>query len=241
MPAVELLIRALSRRDEVTPAEIALLHALPRREKRFAKGEAIVVSHSEPVESSLLESGLAGREILLEDGGRQLCALHVPGDFVDLHSKLVKQMDHGVVALTDCRMSLVPHAALNRLTEEAPHLGRLLWLMTLIDGAIQRQWTVCMGRRDAVKHVAHIICELHLRLGVVGLTEGNRMQLPLSQAVLADVLGMSSVHVNRTLRALRQLNLVSWQRSEVVIHDMDGLIELCGFDETYLNLTRRPR
>lgn len=241
MPAIDLLLRMLSRRDTVSEAERERIASLPFREKAFAKGESIIASHSEPQESCLLLSGIAGREVLLEDGGRQITALQVAGDFVDLHGLVLKRMDHGVVALTDCRVAMISHGELIKLGEEVPHLMRLFWLSTLVDGAIQRNWTASMGRRDALSQLAHLICELYLRLEVVGLAEDGRMVLHLSQPVLADVLGLSAVHVNRTLQVLRRKGLIEWQGNGVTIHDFNKLAELSNFDRTYLNLVQLPR
>lgn len=241
MPAIELLVRMLSRRDALSEAERQRIHALQFREKLFAKGESIVVSHTEPQESCLLLSGIAGREIILEDGGRQITALQVAGDFVDLHGLVLKRMDHGVLALTDCQVANVAHGELIKLGEDMPHLMRLFWLSTLIDGAIQRNWTASMGRRNALSQLAHLLCELYLRLEVVGLARDGQMRLHLSQLVLADVLGLSAVHVNRTLQSLRRQGLIEWLGSDVTIRDFDKLAELSDFDQTYLNLIRLPR
>ncbi|WP_186420826.1 Crp/Fnr family transcriptional regulator [Bosea sp. CS1GBMeth4] len=241
MPAVELLLRALSQRDVLTEAERTALSELSRYERTFRKGQSIIGPHSEPQEAGLLLEGIAGREVVLQSGSRQLTALHVPGDFLDLDVFLLKRIDHGVVALTDCRTVQIQHAALRRLTEESPHLTRLLWMTAAIDAAIQRHWAVSMGRRDALEQMAHLVCELYLRLRAVGLAADRAMQLPLSQAVLADVMGVSPVHVNRTLRALRARRLLTWRGSRIEIQDFDGLARLAGFDPTYLNLMHRPR
>ncbi len=241
MPAIELFIRAISRRDVLTATEQSLLRKLPHQDRGFARGETIVFERSEPQDSCLVDRGMTGREIILPDGARQITAIHVPGDFVDLHGLLLRRMDHAVVALTACRVTLVPHAALRKLLEESPHLMRLLWLSTLIDAAIQRVWTAVMGRLKADERLAHMICDLYRRLEIVELAEDDVVQISVSQAVLADVLGLSAVHVNRTLQSLRRRRLVSWKGSEVTIHNFAELAELSKFDETYLSLTQMPR
>ena len=241
MSAIELFIRVISRRDVVSAEERERLLKLARQERAFAKGETIVFEHSEPQDSCLLGRGIAGREIILPDGARQITALHVPGDFVDLHGLLLRRMDHAVVALTDCNVNLVPHIALRKLAEEHPHLGRLLWLSTLIDAAIQRVWTAAMGQLQAEEPMAHLICDLYRRLEVVGMAYDQTVRIAVPQIVLADVMGLSAVHVNRTLQSLRRRGLVSWKGSEVTIHDFDGLAALSQFDDTYLNLVQIPR
>ncbi len=185
--------------------------------------------------------GFAARYKILPSGRRQITAIHVPGDFVDLHSFLLKTMDHGVMALTACELALVPHATLLRITEEKPHLARLLWLGTLIDAAIHREWLTMMGRSSATAHMAHLICELFCRLQLVGLTDGWSFRCPLTQEELGDTLGLSTVHVNRVLKELRERKLVSWQNGIVTIANWQGLQDLGEFSELYLNLIREPR
>lgn len=241
MTVSDLLIRTLTVRDKLTAEEIDAIQSLPVRERSFRRGEAMVEEGSEPWESCLLTSGFAGREILLDDGGRQITALHIAGDFVDLHALMLKVMDHGVVALSDCAAAFVPHAALVQLTSAHPHLGRMLWLLTLIDSAVQRQWITSMGRRSALEQIAHLICELYTRMEIVGLARGGQMSAPLTQTVLADALGLSDVHINRTLKALRQISSLTWKSGVISIASFDALAELCDFDPGYLNLVQRPR
>src|SRR5690606_4693181 len=114
------------------------------------------------------------RAVLMADGGRQFTTVHVAGDFVDLPALLLRQMDHSVVALSDCTVVFVPHADLVTITEQAPHLTRLLWLATMIDGAIQREMVASLGRRTPLQHLAHLFCELYLRLEIVGLAANGR-------------------------------------------------------------------
>jgi len=241
MRAIDLYIRTLSQRDAVTEAECEALRALPQQERSFAKGETIVREHSEPQESCLLSLGIAGREIVLPDGNRQITALHIPGDFVDLHGMLLRRMDHAVIALTECRCVFIPHAALRRVADHQRHLGRLLWLSTLIDAATQRTWTAAMAGLGAEELLAHMICELYLRFSIVGLAADQRIQIPLPQAVLADVLGLSAVHVNRVLQTLRRRGILAWKGGEVQIFDLAALMSLARFDDTYLSLVRMPR
>jgi CRP-like cAMP-binding protein len=164
----------------------------------------------------------------------------VLGDFVDLHSFLLGKMDHGVVALTPCRVGVVPHEELRAITERYPHLTRLLWLSTLIDGAIHREWLVAMGRRSALGHTAHLICELFLRLQAVGQVDGTTMQLPITQAELGDTLGISTVHVNRVVQELRNQGLITWRGEKLTIDDWDALRNAAEFDPTYLHLNAKP-
>ena len=228
-PAIELLCRALSRRDGLSPEEIELLASLTQKRATFAKGTELISAHSRAYSSCLVTSGLTARAVVLEDGRRQLTAL------------LLKVMDHSVVAMTNCSAVFIPHTDLTALTEKAPHLTRLLWLSTTVDAAIQREMIASIGRRTPLKHLCHLICELYLRFEVVGLAESGRFQLALTQSDVADVLGLSVVHTNRTIRALRATGFVSWKNFDIEIKDFDCLADLAGFDPTYLSLVSEPR
>lgn len=151
---------------------------------------------------------------MLSDGGRQITALHV---------------------------AFAEHADLKMVTERAPHLTRLLWLDTLVDGAIHREWIVAMGRRSRKSQLAHLICELYVRLrGVRRATDGS-FHFPLSQAEMADVLGLSVVHMNRVIQSLRRERLISWTHHTISILDWARLQEVAEFDPTYLSMIREPR
>jgi CRP-like cAMP-binding protein len=150
-------------------------------------------------------------------------------------------MDHGIVALSNCQVAYAEHGDLKVITEQAPHLSRLLWLDTLVDGAIHREWIVAMGRRSKKSHLAHLICELFTRLEGVGKTEGKSFHFPLSQTEMADVLGLSVVHMNRIIQALRRDGLISWVNQTITILDEERLQEVAEFDPTYLSMHREPR
>lgn len=238
------LVEKLSLRDQVAPDEIEALKDVLDPPREVPSGADIVKEHSHPLYSTLLISGFSARYSSLADGARQITEINVPGDFIDLHSLLMKQMDHGVVALTDCVVASAPHAKLIRLTERHPHLTRLLWLDTIIDAAIHRQWLVAMGRRSGLGHLAHLVCELYLRLQAVGQASGKadgmRFDLPLTQATLGDALGLSTVHVSRLVTELRGEGVVNWSGGQVEILDWHRLAEIAEFDATYLRLQNEP-
>ncbi|RUU97354.1 MULTISPECIES: Crp/Fnr family transcriptional regulator [unclassified Mesorhizobium] len=236
----DLLVRMLDRRDTLPPDEIALIEALPVRPVTFRPDEEVVREGSRPAESCLVANGFAVRNQAIRDK-RQITAIHVPGDFVDLHSLLLKVMDHSVSALGSCDVVFIRHKDLLAAMGESPHLTRMLWLSTTIDASIQRTWITCLGRRSAKQHLAHVICELYVRLEIVGLASDQTFAIPLTQAELGDVLGLSVVHVNRTLQELRANDLLSWKDRRIVILDFQRLALLADFDATYLNLFHEPR
>jgi CRP-like cAMP-binding protein len=205
------------------------------------KGEDIIREGDRPTESILLLEGVAARYNLRRNGKRQITALHIPGDFVDLHSFLVKKMDHAVMAITACTVGGVPHGILYKISENHPHLTRLLGVNLAVDAAIHRQWIVSLGRRSALEHAAHLLCEMFLRLRAVGLTEDDSFKLPLTQAELGDTLGLSTVHVNRVVQELRAKGLITWRGETLVIDDWERLQEIAEFDPTFLSLEAEPR
>jgi CRP-like cAMP-binding protein len=239
-PAASFILR-LQGWDTISADEQAVIRDMLRPPTVVENRQDIIVEGARPQVSTLLVDGFAVRYKLLENGSRQITAVHVPGDFIDLHSFLLHQMDHGISTLTRCRIATVPHATLAEISRAHPHLSRLFWLMTLVDGAIHREWLVTMGRRMAVSHLAHLICELYCKLAVLNLAPDREFLLPATQADIADMMGLSAVHVNRSLQELRARGLVHWQGHTVKIEDWDGLKDLAEFDPTYLHQVREPR
>ncbi len=241
MSLLEPLLLNLGQHDSLSDGEAALLASVIKKDARFAPGDDIVAVGSRPAHSSLMVDGFAARYKLLSDGGRQITALHVAGDFVDLHAFLLKTMDHGIVALSPCHVAFAGHEELKAISEQAPHLTRLLWLDTLVDGAIHREWIVAMGRRSRKSQLAHLICELFVRLRGVGRVVDWSFHFPLSQTEMADVLGLSVVHMNRVIQSLRRENLISWTHHTISILDWDRLQQVAEFDPTYLSMMKEPR
>lgn len=239
-PKITTLVEKLSLRDRISREEIEALQKALEPPKTVAAGSDIVREHSRPLHSTLLISGFSARYSTLEDGARQITEINVSGDFIDLHSLLMKQMDHGVVALTECVIAEAPHSGLIDITERHPHLTRLLWLDTIIDAAVHRQWLVAMGRRSGLGHLAHLVCELYLRLQAVGQTGDMTFDLPLTQAVLGDALGLSTVHVSRLISELRGEGVINWSNGQIDILDWRRLAEIAEFDPTYLRLQSDP-
>lgn len=234
------LIRKLELLAPISPGEKDLILSAAGLPRRIEPDRDIVREGSSPHESILVLEGFCGRYASFRDGRRQFTALHIAGDFVDLHSFLLKPMDHGVVALSPCTIVGVPHEALLEITEKHPHLTRVLWRSTLVDGAIHRQWLVSMGRRSALGHAAHLFCELALRLQAVGLSDGRSFRFPVTQTELADVLGLSLVHVNRVIQELRAKGVLNWRGGEVVLEDFEAMAALAEFNPTYLHLPKQP-
>lgn len=231
----------LRARDDISAEEEAAMraavsHSIDVRADRLAVREGEIMEHS-----MILLSGIAARRKDMRDGRRQYTELHVPGDFTDLHSFTLKYLEHDIVALSDCSFALVPHERLKEITERHPHLTRALWFSTNLDAAIHREWIVSLGSRSALARMAHLFCEMFIRLEVVGLTRGLSYDLPISQQELAEMLGITSVHANRTLQQLRKRGLIEFAGGLVTIRDVAALKQVAEFDASYLYLDRQNR
>jgi len=235
------LIYKLERRDILSDEERKVLEQSISQIKEVGPDEDIVADGQRITFSTLVLSGWTVRYKLMGDGRRQITSFHIAGDFVDLHSFTLKRMDHSVAALTPCKIAIVPHENLRDITERLPHLTRLLWLSTVIDAAIHREWIIGMGQRSAHGRVGHLFCELYLRLQAVGLASDHKFTFPITQEELADALGFSTVHTNRALRKLRQLELATVKGQLVTIDNWEGLVREAEFDPVYLHLEYEPR
>ncbi|MDP8994052.1 MAG: Crp/Fnr family transcriptional regulator [Pseudomonadota bacterium] len=235
------LLLKLRARDLVSEDEEAVLREAAEDVVEFGAGKTIIRAGLPLSHSTLVADGIVARTKDLSGGERQIQDLHLAGDFTDLHGFLLKRLDHDIVALTRTRIVPVPHERLRAITERQPHLARLLWLMTLVDASIQREKILTIGRRPAIARVAHLMCELAVRFGLVGLADEAGFALPITQLDIADATGLTSVHVNRMLRQLRDDGLMTFRGGRVEIHDRDGLQRVAEFDAGYLYLERRPR
>ena len=232
------LIRKLGHGVDLTQADRDRLACLGHSRQIEARQE-IIAQGDRPEDVHLVLSGFACRYKVLRDGKRQIMALLVPGDFCDLHVAILDAMDHGITALSLCTIAELPRATVLDLTENHPRITRALWWATLVDEAILREWLVNMGQREAHQQLAHLFCELLVRLQAVGIGDPDGYQFPLTQVDLAEVLGISSVHVNRTLQSLRDENLVVLRGRRLSIPDVERLKAYCDFDPAYLHLVKR--
>lgn len=237
----EKFLMKLRARDDISAEEERALRDSAGEVVRYSAGTTFIPAGKMLRHSTLLVDGFLGRYKDMRDGQRQVSELHVPGDFADLHSFSLKYLDHNIMAMTACTVVQVPHEKLEAITEQHPHLARLLWFMTNLDASIHREWVVSLGRRSALKRTAHLFCELQVRLAVVGLASESEYALPLTQIELAECLGLTSVHVNRVLRELRERALVEFRSSRVTILDLPALRRLAEFDPAYLYLDKRSR
>lgn len=233
------LLRKIRARARLNHKGEAVLRGSITDVRDVPPGRTIVRAGAGLDQCTLLVEGFAARYRALAGGQRQILEVHVPGDFLDLHSILLGRLEHDVGALTAARIARVPHVALRRITDACPQLARLLWFSTLLDAAIHRERILSVGRRTALARVAHLFCELFVRLGLVGLAQGGRFALALTQADLADACGLTSEHVNRMLRKLRDEGLLTLRGGEAIIQDWARLRSVAEFSPDFLYLERR--
>ncbi|AJP74461.1 Crp/Fnr family transcriptional regulator [Sphingomonas hengshuiensis] len=231
----------LRARDDITDAEAEAISDAIGEIVEYASDVTFIAPKQELTHSTLLLEGLMCRYKDLSDGQRQITEIHVPGDFADLHSFTLKHLDHSMMTLTPCTIAKVPHTELTRITEAYPHLARVLWFSTNLDACIHREWEVSLGRRSALERTAHLFCELQQRLAIVEMASESDYAFPLTQTELAECLGLTSVHVNRVLKELRERGLVEFRGGRVTIHDLRELRRVAEFDPAYLYLEKRAR
>lgn len=229
------LVRKLGAFVDLTDAEISALEKASSRPQRIEARADVIREGDVPTDVHLVTSGLACRYKLLDDGRRQIVAYLIPGDFCDFNVLILTRMDHSIAAISPIQMVWLSH---DQMKELLGHAGivRAMWLATLVDEATLREWITNLGQRSAEHRLAHLFCELYLRMKIVGLVDGNEFELPVTQAELGDTLGLSTVHVNRSLQSLRAAQLVSFKDRRLVIEDMAGLKRLSGFRDNYLHL-----
>ena len=239
----EYFVRYLQRRDHLSARDLERLHSLKIEHASYAPGEVIVPVGSSPNRSCMMLRGLSARShpLVGRPEDRVITALHVPGDFVDLHAFLMAKLDHSIIAVGPTEVEFVNHEELTEISQNFPHLTRLLWMTTVIDSAIHRQWLVAAASLRSSAHLAHFLCEIYTRLNAVGVASEHQFHLPLLQRELADILGYSPIHVNRAVRDLRDRGLIRWLGADITITDWKGLALLARFDPAYLDLERTQR
>lgn len=204
----------------------------------FEADQDIVREGDRPSQCFALLDGFVSTYKTTRTGKRQVMAFHVPGDVPDIQSLHLTVLDNSISAIGLCRIGFIQHDAIRHLMRAHPRLEAVFWRSTLIDAALVREWMLNVGRREAFARMAHLFCELITRLEVVGLSSDHTCLLPMTQPELADALGITSVHVNRTLRDLKEAGLVTRHGRRITVDDWDGLKTAAEFDPSYLHLGR---
>ena len=237
LSTLEPMVRRLGYHVDLDAADVAAILALPVQLKIIERNNYMVREREVATHSCVMLSGYSIRSKLVASGHRQIVSIQMKGEMVDLQNSLLRVADHSVQALTTCKVAYIPRADILRLSVERPMVGRAMWMDTLVDGSIFREWVANVGRRDARTRIAHLLCEFSLRLKVAGLGAEDDYELPMSQEQLADATGLTPVHVNRTLRGLDADGLIERANPRSIhIGDWRKLAEAGDFDSNYLHL-----
>jgi CRP-like cAMP-binding protein len=232
--ALTRFLRRLDLRSRLGADEQDALLAV-RRSARAVSAYTDIVRLGEHVDHiCLVAEGYVGRFDQIASGARQIVAIHIPGDMADLPSVVSPKAGWALQSLTPATIVSIPHEAIRALTRRYPALTEAFWRDCVVDGSIFAQGIVNVGRRDAEMRLAHLLCELSMRLDAAGLGTRLSFPLPLTQAVIADALGLTQVHVNRTFKRLRDAGILSIASRSITIHDWDRLARQGEFDATYL-------
>lgn len=233
---LEMLIAKLEKRVTLCADARDALLALPFELRTYPKHYYLVREGERAQSAKLIIEGFAYRHRVTALGMRQIVSLHIPGDFLDLEASLVNIADHNVQAMESCTVAEVPRAAIVDLIDRFGSIAHALWIDTLIDASVYREWVVNVGRREAPQAICHLFCEFGSRMEFAGLIDTpGYFQLPLTQEQLADCLGITPVHVNRTLRALDKDGLIVRNDRNIEVPDWNKLKQIGGFNERYLH------
>jgi CRP-like cAMP-binding protein len=235
--SVNPFIRKLDHLFRLTAEERRVLEGACSRTVEYRADQDIVREGDRPSDCNLLLEGFVCRYKILADGKRQITSFQFAGDLFDAQSFILEVMDHSIGTITPCKIALIPHKTMLEITEGYPRIARAIWKDTLIDAAVFREWMTSIGRRSAYQRIAHLMCEVFVRLQVVGLDDGDQIPWPITQLEIGDSLGLSLVHVNRTLQELRGAGLITLKNERLTIHDWNGLKEAGDFERGYLHLS----
>ncbi|SDM77360.1 cAMP-binding domain of CRP or a regulatory subunit of cAMP-dependent protein kinases [Methylobacterium phyllostachyos] len=233
---MEMFLGKLERVSDLGEEDRAALLALPYTIRRFGAREDIFSYGEKPAYCCLVLDGWVHRYGIIGDGDRQILLFYIPGDVPDLQHLFLPMLDHTLASITASTLAFIPHRALYGLVERRPRVMAALWRDTLIDTSMYRERVMCLGRRSSIGRTAHFFCEMYLRQELAGLAGDLRCSIPITQGEIADVLGITPVHLNRSLRALRSRQVIDLNGGYLTILDRAALIKTAEFDPTYLHM-----
>src|SRR4030081_3033022 len=234
------LVAKLSGFAPLSRDDVGVLEALCSKEERVNAGVTLVDEGTAPRRGFVVTHGLACRYRLFADGHLQILTLLIPGDFYDLHGFLLSVADHSVVTMVPTRLATIERGKVFEIVQHPPRIGAALWWSAMQEAAMLRERIVVLGRRNARARIAYFFCELLWRHRAIGLTDDHTLPLPLTQADIADTLGLTAVHVNRVLQDLRREGLITLAHRRLTLHQVDRLQSIAQLNQNYLHLTGVP-
>jgi CRP-like cAMP-binding protein len=239
-PASDLVLAPMVRKLEhwhpLNEDERLAILALPHVTRELAPQQYVIWDGDRPQNVCLLIDGFAFRQKQAGSGARQILSIHMKGDLVDLQNSLLGIADHNVQMITSGTIALIPVQAILDIAFRLPAVGMAMWYETLVEGSIFREWILNVGRRDASTAIAHLLCEFALRMEIAELADPVKYELPLTQEQLADAVGLTSVHVNRTLMRLEKQGHIRRNKRMIQIDDWQTLAKVADFEPRYLHL-----
>lgn len=232
----EVLAKHLSCFGNLPEEDHLILRGLPAEVRTIGRGRDMLKAGEHPTDVVVVLSGLVHRYTIGPEGARQIHSFYLPGEAPCLETLYLDYMDNNLAAVVDSEVALIPHDALYRVIDERPEARKLLWRQTLVQGAIFREWLMRNSKLPAHASLAHFFCEMFTRARAAGLTDGNSCALPMTQEHLADAVGLTAVHTNRTLQVLRDTGSVEWRNGILAIGDWQRLSKIADFDPHYLHL-----
>jgi len=233
---LQLLLDVLELRTPLTEGDRQAILALPHTMKSLAPGSYAVGEGEPPTGCGVLVSGFAYRQKLTGDGGRQILSIHIPGEALDFQNIFLNVADHSVQMLTRGHVAMIPRAEIQKIARSSAAIGHAILVSILVEASIFREWILNIGQRDAKSRLAHVLCELAVRLDAQGLAANMGYHLPMTQAELADALGLTPVHLNRVIRSLEVDGLIARGKRDVSFPDWERMIDIADFNDRYLHL-----
>lgn len=234
-----LLVRKLNSHVALDETDKRALLDLPHNVRYFKAASHIVREGERPGACAILLKGFAYRQKLVENGSRQIVSFHIPGDALDMQQLYLDCADHNVQVLTEADVAMIPRSALRAIARERPTVAQAFAISAQIDASIAREWLLNVGRRDARQRVAHLLCEIAVRMDGQVLSAGYEFELPMSQEQLGDATGLTPVHINRTLKCLEGEGLIKRTKRMVQFPDWAALRRLAEFNPLYLHLSQQ--
>jgi CRP-like cAMP-binding protein len=233
---IDVLITKLDSIGHLTAEHRDALRQLPVQRQYLERGQDAVMEGVMMQHCCIVLSGMLFRHKTMRDGSRQILSFHPAGDIPDLQSLHLQRVDYTLSATTQTVIGMVPHAAIHAMLRDHPDLTGILWRDTLIDASKFLTWMMLVGQAAAEVRMAHLFCEMYVRTRAVGAADNRSYHFPVTQIDIADALGISVVHANRTLQQLRAEGLVSFASGTAEILNWDGLTSRAQFDATYLHI-----
>ncbi|HZG08755.1 MAG TPA: Crp/Fnr family transcriptional regulator [Allosphingosinicella sp.] len=233
---LDLLLRKLETHSPLSEDDRQAIRALPCTLKTFEASSYIAREGEKPESCAVLVSGFAIRQKLTGEGGRQIVAIHIPGEALDFQNLFLDVADHNVQTLTRAELAFIPRAAFQELARSRAAVGHAILVTLLVEASIFREWVLNVGRRNSLTRLAHVLCEFAIRLEAQGLADENGYELPMTQEQLADTLGLTPVHVNRTIMALEADGFIARDKRRIRFPDWRRMRDMADFNQRYLHL-----